>query len=313
MVSQRYCLAVLGFKLSLLASYHRLAGFNQTYRWVLYIAMVLVTLNQLIYTFLLSCACRPIAKQWDPSIPGTCIHQLDTYFGLGGSSLGFDVLIIVLPFPILQRLQLNLRKKLLVGAIFATGFFLTAVQAVRVRTIAKLANYTDSEPIIDWSIVEINVGVLVASAPACAPLLKIMTNTAGNVAKKVSYHSRSSSRSTKRQSKTLDAEVASKRRSMEPGQRGSKVLGIPPPALVGSREDHDETALWAKRRGWGAETYGWSDVNATSDAIKAEVRADGRPVDEEAGVGVGLGGRDAFQKGIVISHSVNVSRDMGSP
>jgi len=66
---------------SLLASYLRLAGFNQTYRWVLYAAMTLVILNQLIYTFLLSFACRPIAKQWDPRLPGTCIHQLDTYFG----------------------------------------------------------------------------------------------------------------------------------------------------------------------------------------------------------------------------------------
>lgn len=84
---------------------------------------------------------------------------------------------------------------------------------------------------------------------------------------------------------------------------------MPPPALAGSKEDHYEVALWAKRRGWGVDTYGWSDVNATSDAIKAEIRADGRPVDEEAG----LGGRDGLQKGILISHSVNVSRDIGSP
>lgn len=179
------------------------------------------------------------------------------------------------------------------------------VQAVRVRTIAKLANYTDSEPIIEWSIVEINVGVLVASAPACAPLLKILANTANTVVR--TYHSRSSSRSEKRVSKTLDED---KRRSMKPGNRGSKVLGIPPPALAGSKEDHDEVALWAKRRGWGVDTYGWSDVNATGDAIKAEVHADGRPVDEEAGF---LGERDRLQKGIVISHSINVSRDTGSP
>jgi len=96
---------------------------------------------------------------------------------------------------------------------------------------------------------------------------------------------------------------------MEPGNRGSKVLGIPPPAMAASMEDHDEVALWAKRRGWGVDTYGWSEVNGTSDAIRAEVHADGRPADEEAG----LGGLQGLQKGIVISHSVNVSRDVGSP
>jgi hypothetical protein len=43
--------------------------------------MIMVILNQLIYTFLLSFACRPIDKQWDSTIPGTCIDQLATYFG----------------------------------------------------------------------------------------------------------------------------------------------------------------------------------------------------------------------------------------
>lgn len=106
-----YCLAVLGFKVSLLAGYLRVAGFNRTYAIILYIVMALVTISQLIFTFLLSFACSPVAKQWDPSIPGTCIDTLSSYFALGGTSLAWDVLIIILPFPILRRLQLDKRNK----------------------------------------------------------------------------------------------------------------------------------------------------------------------------------------------------------
>jgi hypothetical protein len=56
-----YCIAILGFKVSLLASYLRVAGFNRTYRTVLYVAMGLVITNQVIYACLLSFACRPVS------------------------------------------------------------------------------------------------------------------------------------------------------------------------------------------------------------------------------------------------------------
>lgn len=99
-----------------------MAGFNRTYAVMIYVALALVTISQLIFTFLLSFACNPIAKQWDPSIPGSCINTLPTYFALGGTSLAWDVLIIVLPFPILRRLQLTKRNKVSrMASNFRTG------------------------------------------------------------------------------------------------------------------------------------------------------------------------------------------------
>lgn len=52
-----------------------------------------------------------IIAEWDSSIEGTCIDTLSMYFALGGTSLAWDVLIIVMPFPILRRLNLNRRSK----------------------------------------------------------------------------------------------------------------------------------------------------------------------------------------------------------
>ncbi|KAG9518134.1 hypothetical protein KCU99_g6534, partial [Aureobasidium melanogenum] len=167
-----YCLTVLGFKLSLLISYLRVAGFNRTYATVVWTVLVSVVISQILFTILLSVGCQPIAKQWDPSIPGKCLNALPIYFALGGTSLGWDLIIIVLPFPILRRLQLDVHRKVALFAVFSLGFFVTIVQAVRLTSIARLATYTDSKGSIQWSAVEINLGVVVACVPTFGPLIK---------------------------------------------------------------------------------------------------------------------------------------------
>ncbi|KAI5240906.1 hypothetical protein E4T43_05753 [Aureobasidium subglaciale] len=167
-----YCLTVLGFKLSLLISYLRVAGFNRTYATVVWVVMGSVIVCQILFTILLSAGCRPIAKQWDPSIPGTCLNALPIYFALGGTSLGWDLIIIILPFPILRRLHLDWQRKVALLAVFSLGFFVTIVQAIRLTSIARLATYTDSKGSIQWSTVEINLGVVVACVPTFGPLVK---------------------------------------------------------------------------------------------------------------------------------------------
>ncbi|KAI4728928.1 hypothetical protein E4T49_03374 [Aureobasidium sp. EXF-10728] len=179
-----YCLAVLGFKLSLLITYLRVAGFNRIYAIIVWVVIVSVVISQILFTILLSAGCRPIAKQWDPSIPGKCLNALPIYFALGGTSLGWDLIIIVLPFPILRRLQLDLRRKLALLAVFSLGFFVTIVQAIRLTSISKLATYTDSKGSIEWSAVEINLGVVVACFSTFGPLIT-------RFGKKVSRGSRS--------------------------------------------------------------------------------------------------------------------------
>ncbi|KAJ9602386.1 hypothetical protein H2200_013241 [Cladophialophora chaetospira] len=164
-----YTLAVLGFKLSLLASYLRIVGFNRTYATVIYVTMVACTCNQIIFTFLITFACSPVAKQWDPSIPGHCIHTVQSYYG---TSLGFDVLIIAIPIPILLKLKLNKRQKIGLIGVFCLGFFITVIQIIRIFTIKSLKTYTDSESIVIWSAVEINLGVIICCIPTFAPLFR---------------------------------------------------------------------------------------------------------------------------------------------
>ena len=178
--------------------------------------------------------------------------------GLGGSSLGFDVLIILLPFPIIQRLQLNLQKKIALGCLFALGFFVSVIQIIRIRTIAKLANYTDSEPIIVWSIVEIHTGVCIACMPSFAPLLKSFGQSFG---KKFTHNSHAGS--------PLKGPNANPRSIGSPHKKmlsnGYSLSGLS--SGHDRKADKDELRLWdVPQRAWAAEAYAWSgDSHPVSD------------------------------------------------
>ncbi|CAN9195539.1 unnamed protein product [Alternaria alternata] len=55
--------------------------------------------------------CRPFARNWDFTLPGTCGSQPAFYFATGLVNLIADALIIVLPMPYLYNLRLAWRKK----------------------------------------------------------------------------------------------------------------------------------------------------------------------------------------------------------
>lgn len=64
--------------------------------------------------------CRPISANWDPQA-GTCgdAKSLDLFIGICNMIL--DVTIVVLPLPIVWKLQMTRAKKLALSAIFGVG------------------------------------------------------------------------------------------------------------------------------------------------------------------------------------------------
>lgn len=77
-----------------------------------------------------------------------------------------------LPFPVLAKSQIQKRKKVVLLGLFALGMFITIIQIVRIQTVNRLVNHTDSAPLILWSTVENNLGIIVACIPTLAPLVK---------------------------------------------------------------------------------------------------------------------------------------------
>lgn len=76
------------------------------------------------------------------------------------------------PFSVLLKLPIQNRKKLVLLGLFGLGLFITIIQIIRIQTVKQLANYIDSAPLILWSTVENNLGIIVASIPTLALLVK---------------------------------------------------------------------------------------------------------------------------------------------
>lgn len=84
------------------------------------------------------------------------------------------------PFPMLLKTQLPMRKKVVILGLFSLGAFITIIQIIRILTIKSLANYIDSSQLIMWSLVENNLGIIIASIPPLARLFRSFRDKSTN-------------------------------------------------------------------------------------------------------------------------------------
>ncbi len=72
----------------------------------------------------------------------------------------------------LLKSQLQPRKKAIILGLFSLGIFITIIQIIRILTIKALTTAIDSSQLIMWSMVENNLGMIVASIPPLSPLVR---------------------------------------------------------------------------------------------------------------------------------------------
>ncbi|KAK1981822.1 integral membrane protein [Colletotrichum cereale] len=167
-----YITSILGFKISLLLSYLRFFP-KGGYRWATFITMGVCVAYHIAFLVVQVNLCTPIAKQWDPTITnGSCIPGVPFYTSMASLTILFDLVVMFLPFPVLAASKIQKRKKFVLLGLFGLGAFITVIQVIRIQTIHALENYLDSSPLIMWSAVENNLGIIVCSVPTLAPLVK---------------------------------------------------------------------------------------------------------------------------------------------
>lgn len=72
--------------------------------------------------FALIFACKPIAKGWDVSITeGSCINRAGLYLATAIVNIITDIMCLVLPIPIVLKLQMPRIQKLGVLCMFGVG------------------------------------------------------------------------------------------------------------------------------------------------------------------------------------------------
>ncbi|KAG9258351.1 uncharacterized protein F5Z01DRAFT_194163 [Emericellopsis atlantica] len=168
-----YQLGVSFFKMALLISYLRLLqGTSQfAYRLVVYTTIALVFLAHLGCAFSLIFACTPVAKSWQPLMDGTCLPPGPSFTAYAVVTIVSDIVVAVLPVPMLVGLNIQMAKKVGLIGIFILGLFTTMCSVFRYLQINRIQfGDGNSTMLILWGVIEFNVGNLVSSLPFLAPV-----------------------------------------------------------------------------------------------------------------------------------------------
>lgn len=141
------------------------------------IAVLLITWGYLIsLEFAQIFGCSPPQKFWKPLIDGKCIDRNPIYLAIPIINVIIDVLVLLLPIPMLVKLQVPRRTKLTLGALFAVSSCTVIVSALRVWAITRVLNGTDftwdAAPSDSIQVVELNMTVVCASVMALRPFCR---------------------------------------------------------------------------------------------------------------------------------------------
>lgn len=156
-----YMFGILGFKVALCWAYLRIlkASPNPRYKILIYVVMIGAIVGHVAGTLVLIFQCSPPQRSWKPSTPGSCLHNDATFYGLAAVTIFFDVVIFLLPIPLLLNININNKKKVALICVFMLGLLTTVCSILRMVQIISIARTGNSTMLVLWGVIELNVGV----------------------------------------------------------------------------------------------------------------------------------------------------------
>ncbi|KAM7216432.1 hypothetical protein V8F06_008145 [Rhypophila decipiens] len=174
-----YMLALLFTKISILLLYIRILSYQHA-RYAVYAIMGIVIFANGIWTLAtVVTACVPLRAFWDRSAlqgQGTVYcHSLQIWFANTGLHIGTDVLLYVLPLPVIVNLRIRARQKIFLYSIFGLGFLVCTISVVRLWDLVeedKRPDFTyDNVSIAYLTCVEVNAAIACACCMTLKPLM----------------------------------------------------------------------------------------------------------------------------------------------
>lgn len=108
-------------KSSILLLYLRLFSIHAWFRYTTYGLLAYVWLWGISEALVSIFQCHPVAYQWDKKLNGTCIDQLSYYRWVSLPNVIHDVIMLVLPLPVVWKLQTDARRKIALTVVFLIG------------------------------------------------------------------------------------------------------------------------------------------------------------------------------------------------
>ncbi|KAL5342923.1 hypothetical protein BJX70DRAFT_239945 [Aspergillus crustosus] len=153
-------------------------GIYSTYNIAMIVGMVVVGVSSALFILFSLLHCQPIHAYWDlePQYPHHCLNDGAIVFSASTINIFTDVLVTILPMPLIWKLQLPVRQRLAVISIFGLGIMVDVAGSVRTVYVWKsmIASYDttwEGWPVLLAATIEINIGLICTSAPVLRPLV----------------------------------------------------------------------------------------------------------------------------------------------
>ncbi|KAK8860023.1 integral membrane protein [Apiospora arundinis] len=169
-----YSVAVAFPKLSILASYLRIFT-TKAFRVSAYVLIVIVSLTAASGVITSLASCRPFSARWDPALfVSNCIDAPRFWAGLSVPNVATDVVMLLLPLPVVWRLHMDKRQKVALSAVFLLGSIGIIASVIRLTVTSRVSVLTDgtwdSADIATWSLVESGCYLIASCLPVLRPM-----------------------------------------------------------------------------------------------------------------------------------------------
>ncbi|KAK4504900.1 hypothetical protein PRZ48_002863 [Zasmidium cellare] len=160
-------------KLSLLLFYRKLSV-ERWFKLAVYAVMGFIASYSIALAFALIFACTPLEKNWDITITtGSCVNKGQLYLATAGLNAGTDVILLVLPIPMIIKLHVPIIQKIGLILMFGIGSLTLVTSLVRLSLLPPMVTATDttwaiSTPAI-WICIEANLVIICG----CLPILRL--------------------------------------------------------------------------------------------------------------------------------------------
>ncbi|KAI1174107.1 hypothetical protein F4777DRAFT_555233 [Nemania sp. FL0916] len=140
----------------------------------------ILAINALYYVpsfFIFNFACRPWARFYNPFVKGTCYDLTKGYLASGVTNFVVDVAVFLLPQNVIWNLQMSVKKKIGIAAIFSVGLFSVASAGIR---LVWLVQFTESKDVLYsetslalWVTAEMTSALIVFCVPSVPQFVQI--------------------------------------------------------------------------------------------------------------------------------------------
>lgn len=112
---------VLGLiKISLIIFYLQIF-LQRKFRIICYIVLVYIIASTLVIFLATIFSCLPVEAFWNRDIKGKCLDINALAYANSGSAIAQDIIILILPLTVIQKLNMKRYQKIAVGLMFSVG------------------------------------------------------------------------------------------------------------------------------------------------------------------------------------------------